>query len=49
AKLFSEVAVFFHDLPQSNHSGVIDPIIETFAGNRFHLRPAATDERKIDI
>jgi hypothetical protein len=49
AKLFSEISVFFHDLPQPDDGRVVDPIIETFPGNRFHLRPAAADERKIDI
>jgi hypothetical protein len=35
--------------PESEHAGLVNPVIEIFAGNHFHLRSTAPDEAKISI
>ena len=39
----------FDYFPQSEHTGLVDPVLEICAGDGFHLRSAASDETKIDI
>ncbi len=49
AKLFSKVTVLLHHFPQADDGGIADPVSELLARDRFHLRTAAPNERKIDI
>jgi hypothetical protein len=39
----------FDHFPEPKHAGFVDPVIEPSAGDYVHLRPAATNEVKIDI
>jgi hypothetical protein len=48
-KLFSKVTVMLDHFPKSEHAGLVDPVLEIRARNRFHLGSAAPDESKIDI
>src|SRR5260370_30459222 len=49
AKLFSKETVVLNDFPQTDNGGVIDPVHEWLAGDRFHLRAAASEEIEIGI